>query len=149
MYGATASVSVSAGRMNRSICCTIGTLESTREVAGSILNTWVANRRMRKRPITNSGSAAIARLPTVTLPSNLESRRNAVREPRSSETGTLTRAATNTRMKELSTRRPMRLVTGEPCASESPRSPVSTPPSQSKYCEATGLLSPSCSLSAS
>ena len=80
----------------------IGTVESTRDVAGSILNTWVANSRMRMMPITNSGSAASARLPTVTLTSNLLSLRNAVREPRSSETGTLTRAAMNTRMKELS-----------------------------------------------
>ena len=55
----------------------------------------------------------------------------------------------NTRMKELMTRRPMRLVTGASCASELPRSPVTTPPSQPRYCSATGLLSPSCSLSAS
>ena len=70
MYGATASVSVSAGRMNRSSCCTIGTLESTRDTAGSTLNTWVANSRIRMMPITNSGSAASARLPTVMVTSN-------------------------------------------------------------------------------
>ena len=63
MYGATASVSVSAGRMNMSSCCTIGTLESTFETDGSTLNTWVANSRIRMMPITNSGSAASPRLP--------------------------------------------------------------------------------------
>ena len=57
-------------------------------------------------PITNSGSAASDRLPMVTVTSNLVSRRNAVREPRNSEMGTLSRAAMKTSVKVLATRRP-------------------------------------------
>ena len=66
-------------------------------------------------PMTNSGRAAIDRLPIVTETSNFVSRRSAVIEPRSSEMGMLNRAAMKTSVKVFWTRRARSSVTGSSC----------------------------------
>ncbi len=99
-------------------------------------------------PTTNSGSAATASVVTDSVWSSGPSRRRAETTPIRIASGTLTSAARSMRNAEFTMRDPSSSVTGCPATSDSPRSPVSTPESQSQYCSMTGRSRFSCSRSA-
>ena len=149
-YGMTARTSVATGRTNNPICPASGARESTFETDGSHLNTAVANSSTSTMPITNSGSAARARLPRLTALSKRESRQMALIAPMTMEIGMLIRAAKNTRVAELTMRLWSSVVTfSPPPTSDVPKSPVTTSPSQDVYWVTTGRSRPSSLRSAS
>src|SRR5579864_5730821 len=112
IYGVTARISVAAGRIT-----VFGTFQAwspggISDTAGRAWDTLVANSSTSAIPITNSGTAASASVPTERVWSSALSRRTAIITPSTIDNGIAMIADTRTRNAELAIRAEMYVVTG-------------------------------------